>query len=73
VSVIKRQTKTVQSKPREEFSVRLSEKVLKPSVEEEFVFLWSEDSSHGSTMLGFLARESCDKVLHAFEIVSLYV
>lgn len=65
VTEVERDAQTVQSQLRVEFGIGFGEEILEPSVEEELVLLGAQDFSHGSAVLGLMARKTCDEILHA--------
>jgi hypothetical protein len=63
--VIERQPDAVQLEASEKFGVLLGEMVLQPLVEEELVVLLAKHGTHGLPVLGLVAGEAGDEILHA--------
>lgn len=72
MSKVKRNPYTIQSQLREESGICFCEEVFEPFVEEEFIFLWSEDLAHCSSVLGFVAWVTGDEVFHAARVSWLW-
>jgi hypothetical protein len=64
VTVVKRNPETIETQTREKLGISIGKEILQPLVEEEFIFLGPKDSKHSRSVLGFMAGESSDEVLH---------